>query len=102
MKYPLSRAWYGMLLWIYPTAFRDRYASDLTLAFLHSVKIQRNRYGIWATPYTWARVLWDTITESSALRRASRVGCVPSKRDNLHGRRHTRIYEYPSKKRTDE
>ena len=68
MSFRLSRAYYRMLLWLYPKQFRDSYGYDLETAFVESLKLQRDKSGWLGIPYSWIRVLGDTLAESTTLR----------------------------------
>ena len=87
MRYRFSRGFCRLLLWLYPAEFRDRYAPELEQAFLHSLKIQQDRFGVCGIPYAWARAFWDTVSESAAQRRQFRLrGTVPDLNDGLSRR----------------
>ena len=68
---------YRLLLLAYPASFRERFASDMTAAFVALARERRARSGLPGVVLLWLRTLGDAVSnglaERAALRRALRT-----------------------------
>ena len=73
----MSARAYRLLLLAYPASFRDRFASDMTAAFVALARERRARSGLPGVVLLWLRTLGDAVSnglaERAALRRALRT-----------------------------
>ena len=61
---PISSQFYRLLLRLYPRNFSRSHAAELERSFEDSMTVCISRYGRWAIPLAWVRILLDTVIHS--------------------------------------